>query len=57
MGDVAELDSLLEAMFDSRSWWIGRRITTWMRLLNRRSSSTSVADRWNESRRRRLNSP
>jgi hypothetical protein len=51
-GDVAELDQLLGAVFDSRSWRTGHRLSTILQRL-RGSGGPSAESRWQESRRRR----
>jgi hypothetical protein len=50
---IAELDQLLGAVFTSRSWRIGHRVTG----LVRRGNAISAMDRWQESRRRRHEQP
>jgi len=48
-GDVEELDSLLRATFESRTWRLGRRLTS----LRRRGAAVTTYDRWQESRKKR----
>lgn len=50
--DIAELDSLLRAVFQSRSWRVGYNATTLLRVLSR-EKGVSAIDRWEESKRRR----
>jgi hypothetical protein len=54
--DVAELDDLLRAVFESRSWQLGHRATTFLQRLRRESAVTAL-DRWRESKMRRLKKP
>lgn len=49
---VDELDQLLGAVFESRSWRIGNRVTRLLRLL-RPAHTRSVYEKWQEHRRRR----
>lgn len=46
---IAELDQILGAVFDSRSWRVGHRLTS----LVRRRNAISAMDRWLQSRLRR----
>lgn len=47
-----DFDSLLRAVFESRSWRVGHGLTGLLRLL-RKSDALSAVDRWREMRRRR----
>ncbi|HEX2831553.1 MAG TPA: sulfotransferase [Thermoanaerobaculia bacterium] len=49
---IDELDQFLGAVFESRSWRIGNRLTRLMRLL-RPAQTMSVYEKWQEHRRRR----
>jgi hypothetical protein len=50
--EVAELDLLLQGIFDSRSWRLGRRITGLQQLLRREKEKTAE-ERWKERKEKR----
>lgn len=50
--EIAELDLLLQGVFDSRSWRVGRGITGLQKLV-RREKEKSAEERWRERKNRR----
>jgi len=53
---LEDYDSLLNAVFESRSWRLGHSLTGLLRLL-RKSTAPSAVDRWKEMMRRRSSLP